>query len=402
MTQGSRLDREARAPWAFSWLWDEHGWRPKPEHTVLVTGSKGKGTVTRHLAWNLQSQGPVGMVISPEELTHLDRIRIDNQPIDGATFDRLWCSIAQHQPVMAEIAGDTTNAGRYLSPTGWFLSVGLAWFSERGVQWVVIEGGRGVRYDEIGQLDAALAVVTSVHGEHLKAIGPNLSDVWDDKLSLALRAHRLVVGEQVAQQAAALGRLLPAHAQVSTAAPMLGDGKLPAWVEVDRQISADALAALAPTVPFRWFGSPSFTESRLGEVPSWLEAVVHPDSLDEAFLRWLAYERISVVLGLSDDKNVTGILARLHGAGLYDLAAFSLTSPVGHVRSGWLDAHPGVMPLGQLDVVFPNVTAARDRLMAHAVSRRGLYIIGVQIFTRTMRSVFGINLGGPELCTPTT
>ena len=395
---GARPDRESRAPWAFARLWDECGWRPDPARTVLVTGSKGKGTVTRHLAWNLQAQGPVGLVLSPEERSHLDRLRIDNQPIDAATFDRLWQDIARHQPAMAALAGEV----RYLSPTGWFLSVGLAWFRERGVRWVVIEGGRGVRFDEIGPLDAALAVVTSVHGEHLKAIGPTVADIWDDKLSLAPRAQRLVVGQQVAEQAVALGRTLPAHAQVSPAPPALGDGSVPAWLATDRQIAADALSALAPGLPFRWFGSPSFTDTRLGDVPAWLEPVVHPDSLDDAFLHRLAREGAAVVLGLPDDKAVAGILARLRAAGLRDLAAFTLTSPVGHVQSDWLAEHPDVAPLGPLDVVFPDVAAARQRLVQHAASRRGLYVIGVQVFTRTMRAVFGIHLGGPEPCPPTT
>lgn len=397
---GARPDRETRAPWAFARLWDEQGWRPEPGHTILVTGSKGKGTVTRHIAWNLQALGSVGLVLSPEELTHRDRLRIDNQPIDAATFERLWRDIARHQPRMNEAMDDTATGGRYLSPTGWFLSVGLAWFHERGVRWVVVEGGRGVRHDEIGQLDATLAVVTSVHGEHLKAIGPGLADVWDDKLSIARRARRLVLGQQVSAQAKALGRSLPRHAQVSRMPSTLGDGCVPAWLALDRQIAADAFATLAPGRPFHWFGSPSFTESRLGVRPTWIEPVVHADSLDEAFLRRLAREGISVVLGLPSDKDVARILARLRDAGLRDLAAFSLTSPVGHVESGWLAGHPDVVSLGPLDVVFPDVASARERLQAHAASRRGLYIIGVQVFTRTMRAVFGIHLGGPAPCPP--
>lgn len=387
---GARPDRQARAPEVFAALWDRRGWRPDPERTLLVTGSKGKGTVTRHLAWSLP--GPVGLLVSPEECGHFDRLRIDNQPIDAATFARLWAQIAPEADAMQAQAG----RGRYLSPTGWFLTLALAWFHERGVRHVVIEGGRGVRGDEVGQLDARLGVVTSVYAEHLAAIGPTLTDVWDDKLALAARVETLVVAPQVAGQGRALGRRLPDNAVVAAVEPEPGDGAEPSWLALDRQLCRVALAAWNPALALTWYGSPSFTRTECAGRPLWLEPVVHPDSLDDAFLRQLARQGVGVVLGLPSDKAVAGIVARLAAAGLTDLAAFALHSPVGHVESRWLDAAPEVRRLESIDVVAPDVDAVRAQLRQHAQGRAGLYVIGVQVFVRTLRAVCGVGLGGPQ------
>lgn len=391
LAHGPQPDRAARAPWVFADLWDRRGWRPDPAQTLLVTGSKGKGTVARQLAWSLQAEGPTGLVVSPEECGHLDRIRIDNQPISAAAFERLWRAIAPEAQAMAAQAG----AGRYLSPSGWFLSVALAWFHERGVRRVVVEGGRGVCCDEIGQLGARLGVVTSVYGEHLAAIGPTLADVWDDKLALAARVRRLVVAPQVAQAAQALGRQLPAHAIVAPAQQACVRPGEPAWLEHERALSAAALAAWSPRARLRWQNSPSFTRTSLAGTPLWLEPVVHPDSLDPAFLHHLAGQGVAVVLGLPDDKAVGAILARLAASGLTDLAAFALCSPVGHVQSRWIERAPALRRLGLLDVVHPDVDALRAQLAQHAAQRRGLYVIGVQVFVRTLRAVCGLALAGP-------
>src|SRR5665647_507812 len=144
-----KLDSETRAPTVFREVWGRLGLVPSADRVILITGSKGKGTVARLIAWNLQRRGyRVGLVVTPEELSHLDRIRLDNEPIPISEFEAHLSTILPH--LMEALAADEPD--RYLSPTGVFLTVALSWFKPRLVDWYVIEGGRGVQADEIGQL----------------------------------------------------------------------------------------------------------------------------------------------------------------------------------------------------------------------------------------------------------
>ena len=188
--QVGRRDRDVRRPdlwriWAAS-----AGVMPSPSATVLITGSKGKGSTARLTAWGLtlHGAGPVGLLVSPEECSHLDRIRIDNQPIGEGEFDSIVESIRSDLDALQMAAPDNF----YLPPTAVFLAVALCWWRANGVRTCVVEGGRGARWDEIGVIPARLGVVTSILPEHLGKLGPTMTDVAADKLSLAATVDQLL------------------------------------------------------------------------------------------------------------------------------------------------------------------------------------------------------------------
>ena len=83
-----KSDSQTRAPDVFGEAWADLALVPSASRLILVTGSKGKGTVARLVAWNLQHRGyRVGLVVTPEELNHLDRMRINNEAISPDEFD---------------------------------------------------------------------------------------------------------------------------------------------------------------------------------------------------------------------------------------------------------------------------------------------------------------------------
>ncbi|MGB1111444.1 MAG: hypothetical protein ACPG4N_13870, partial [Gammaproteobacteria bacterium] len=150
------LDRERRFPERLIGIADELGCLPVPGHTVRITGSKGKGSVARLIAWSLQAQGHrVGLVLSPHERDHTDRIRINNQAISPDDLVTVHSRLEPHLERLLE-AHPTPY---YPAPSGIFLLIALAWFKEQGVDYWALEAGRGGVSDEVGPIESKLAIL---------------------------------------------------------------------------------------------------------------------------------------------------------------------------------------------------------------------------------------------------
>ncbi len=383
-------DYQVRAPQVFGQVWRELGLVPPRARVVLVSGSKGKGTAARLIAWNLQAQGArVGLVVSPEEINHLDRIRIDNMPIDEVAFSaHLADVLAPLQALLGE-----QPPGSYLSPTGIFLSVALSWFARQRVDWYVIEGGRGVMADEIGQIKAGLGVLTTVLPEHVAALGGSFEHVLRDKLGLLQLADVVVAGPQVLQcmqamEIAPSENLVFASAQTAPASTEPMQDRYPQWYAQLCLIAGHALRVCGSGAAFRAYATPSFWHGNFETRAVVCEPVVSGDSIDLAFLARQFPQGAGVLIGLSDDKDTGSVLARLRDAGFGRLCAVRLSSGARHVSSDWIDTQ-GVHELGQIDVVHPDLCAVRDMLRTFPGP---VYVVGVQVFIRCVRLALGVKL----------
>ena len=400
--QVGRRDRDVRRPdlwriWAAS-----AGVMPSPSATVLITGSKGKGSTARLTAWGLtlHGAGPVGLLVSPEECSHLDRIRIDNQPIGEGEFDSIVESIRSDLDALQMAAPDNF----YLPPTAVFLAVALCWWRANGVRTCVVEGGRGARWDEIGVIPARLGVVTSILPEHLGKLGPTMTDVAADKLSLAATVDQL---------------LCPAELQVwseGILAPELQNRLR--WLPVFRGAAGwyDTAHALASAACGAILGRP--VQLPAWAVPSFGQALVlcTPDGsacdcdvlFDGSVLPICLAPRLvgigrrlptAVVLGLDDDKDSLGLLALTHAVEASGpVYAVTLSSAIGHVGSTWIDdVQPAVVRLGTLDVVAGASPALASAISDLLRTHRSVVFVGVQTFLRSMRNLLSLPIAGPTL-----
>ena len=141
---------------------------------AVVTGSRGKGSVTAMMAKLLQTQGRcVGAVTSPHLVHWNERIRVDGQMIPS---DRFLSILGELQPAIdATIAG--LDAAQYLSPQGIFLAIALRHFDEMGVDVAVLEVGRGGRYDDVAVVPNRLSVFTPMMLEHTALLGDTLGRI---------------------------------------------------------------------------------------------------------------------------------------------------------------------------------------------------------------------------------
>ncbi len=141
---------------------------------VVVTGSRGKGSVTAIMAKLLQALGyRVGVITSPHLLHWNERIRIDGAMIPTEDFLRITRAL---QPSIDAIVGQL-GPTQYLSPQGIFLAIALHYFDENAVDIAVLEVGRGGRFDDVAVVPNKLAVFTPIMLEHTALLGETLERI---------------------------------------------------------------------------------------------------------------------------------------------------------------------------------------------------------------------------------
>lgn len=394
----NKFDREYRHPEILIELARELNVLPYPSHTCLVTGSKGKGTVSRMVAWNLSSEGlRVGLVLTPEEISHLDRIRIGNRCIPEKDFCRI---VGAMRPLLDGVLGEQQD-DFYFAPTGIFLLVALVWFREQGVDAWVIEGGRGVKFDEIGQIDAEVGIVTNVLPEHMGRLGPAIENIAVDKLSLANRCQTIVADVSVLQWKHAVPDKF-GHLQ-AVALPSNGAGHVgrPWWYGELDAIACAASKHILPDLSWRHFDTPAFffayggiQGGRITRGAVCCDAAIHPDCLDVEFLRQTGLAQGAALIGLSSDKAGEEMASRLAVSGFQHLYTVSLNSRVGHIRA-WGSANSAIKQVAEMEVIGNAGDNLHDTV-SELVKRHGsLYVVGIQMFIRSMRQALSIDLLEP-------
>lgn len=145
-----------------------------PREYAVITGSKGKGSVTALTASILRALGHrVGMLTSPHMVHWTERIRVDGHAIPEADFVRI---VRLLQPAI-EVETAQLGAGKYMSPQGILLCVALQWFNEQGVTCAVMEVGRGGRYDDVSLVPNKVSVFTPIFMEHAQYLGDSLERI---------------------------------------------------------------------------------------------------------------------------------------------------------------------------------------------------------------------------------
>jgi dihydrofolate synthase / folylpolyglutamate synthase len=141
---------------------------------VIVTGSKGKGSTSMLSAALLQGMGfKVGLLTSPNYLDLRERIRLNGRVISEADYVRIINDLAPH----IDAVDTSLPPDKYLSPTGLFLAVALRYFMEQNANALVLEVGRGGRFDDVSLYENGVSVFTPIMDEHLDKMGPTVRDV---------------------------------------------------------------------------------------------------------------------------------------------------------------------------------------------------------------------------------
>ena len=160
-----------------------------PREYAVVTGSRGKGSVTSMMAKLLQALGyTVGMMTSPHLVHWNERIRINGRMIPSGDFLRHLSALRP----MIDAIGAELGDRQYLSPQGIFLAIALRWFDENQVDIAALEVGRGGRFDDVSAAPNWLAVFTPIMLEHTALLGDALERIAWHKAGIIRRGGAAV------------------------------------------------------------------------------------------------------------------------------------------------------------------------------------------------------------------
>ena len=159
---------------------------------IHVAGTNGKGSVCRYIYECLRAHGyKVGIFTSPYIGDFRERIEANGEIISVDDLDRLTGK------VMAAAAELTNETGD--SPTEFEMvtTIGLAWFSEQELDFVVLEVGLGGRGDSTNIVKNPLVcVITQIALDHTDRLGDTVEEIAAEKAGIIKPGCPIVSGAE--------------------------------------------------------------------------------------------------------------------------------------------------------------------------------------------------------------
>jgi len=286
---------------------------------VHVAGTNGKGSVCALIERALRECGVrTGLFTSPHLVDFRERIRVDG----------LWAGEAALAAALRRIEALPESRDRTFFEVT--TALGFLDFAARGVEWAVVEVGLGGRLDTTNVLAPDLCVVTPVGLDHTEILGTTIRAIAAEKGGIVKPGVPVVIGAGMDPEARAVlleiaaargAEAIEARSEDAAAAPA------PFRASYARDNLATARAALAALgrrgleVPeaavargfaaARW---PGRFEACPAEPRLWWDGAHNPHGIAALVRTWRESGMpppAAVVLALSRDKDVAGVLAAL-------------------------------------------------------------------------------------------
>lgn len=168
---------------------------------AIVTGSKGKGSVSKMIAEILQTKFNVGLMTSPHIEDFCERFQVNGEKVSSSLFSMLMEEI---RPEIEEI--DRKIPKEFcVSPMGIQADFALTWFRSRKTDFNVFECGKGAKLDDVNNILHDYAVINSVFLEHRRELGNTIAEIAEDKAHVITGREKAVfVGEQTEESMAVI------------------------------------------------------------------------------------------------------------------------------------------------------------------------------------------------------
>jgi dihydrofolate synthase/folylpolyglutamate synthase len=171
---------------------------------VHIAGTKGKGSTAAMVASILRAAGlKVGIYTSPHLVDLEERIVVDGQMCDEASFVRL---VAQVQQVAESMDRDEIATERRPGPTFFEITTAMAMlhFVRQGVDVAVLEVGLGGRLDSTNVCQPVVCGITSISFDHTKQLGNTLAAIATEKAGIIKPGVPVVSGVTDSEPRAAI------------------------------------------------------------------------------------------------------------------------------------------------------------------------------------------------------
>jgi dihydrofolate synthase / folylpolyglutamate synthase len=176
--------------------------------TVVIAGTKGKGSTAAMIASMVQASGlKAGLYTSPHLCSIRERIRVNGELITEEDFASL---VAELQPHL-EAAG-MAGVRRFRTFFEILTAMALLHFHRLGVDLAVLEVGLGGRLDATNVVTPLVSVITSISFDHVEVLGDTIPKIAREKAGI-IKPHGLtVVAPQRPEASAVIRDVCAAHA----------------------------------------------------------------------------------------------------------------------------------------------------------------------------------------------
>lgn len=170
-----------------SFLIDEHLNHPHRNYkTIHIGGTNGKGSTSHLLASVLQEAGyKVGLYTSPHLLDFRERIKVNGEMIS--------------KEFVVDFIADNKDFFESVQPSFFELTTGMAfaYFAEQKVDVAVIEVGLGGRLDCTNIITPIISIITNISFDHTNLLGNTLEKIAVEKAGIIKPGIPVIIGETV-------------------------------------------------------------------------------------------------------------------------------------------------------------------------------------------------------------
>lgn len=171
-------------------------WFGNPQHffpSVLVAGTKGKGSTANFLASIMSANGySIGFYSSPHLNDPRERIRINGKMISERQFAELMTRV---RPLIERRRKEIHALGP-ITFFEVFTLIAFLCFAEKKVDLVVSEIGMGGRLDASNILTPLISIITPISFDHEEHLGKTLTAIAKEKAAIIKRHAYVVSAEQ--------------------------------------------------------------------------------------------------------------------------------------------------------------------------------------------------------------
>jgi len=176
--------------------------------SILITGTKGKGSTAALVESALRAQGhATGLYTSPHLISFCERIRHNGRNILERDFAQRmeWLKPFVEKRKPSPALPKTKQATVFETLT----AMAFLYFQEMGVEWAVLEAGMGGRLDCTNTVNPRVSGITNISLDHTEVLGNTLTEIAREKAGI-IRQDGLAV---TAPQSTEAGKVIFQAAQ---------------------------------------------------------------------------------------------------------------------------------------------------------------------------------------------
>ncbi|OGH94516.1 MAG: hypothetical protein A2538_00010 [Candidatus Magasanikbacteria bacterium RIFOXYD2_FULL_41_14] len=161
-------------------------------HYIHITGTSGKGSVATYLQSILVASGKrVGLSTSPHPTYITERWKINNREMTRTEFASLVSWLKNKYKIYTK-----KTPFDNLSLFEFTEALGLKYFADKKIEWLVTEVGAGGRYDSSNIIPHKdIAVITNIGLDHVGIIGNNKSEIAYEKSGIIKTGCKVFTAE---------------------------------------------------------------------------------------------------------------------------------------------------------------------------------------------------------------